>query len=209
MDDRFEREMPDASRDDDKLDSRRDEDIEREIERDSRVITRENVNYSACFLDDKGMQDMRRGCAENGIELIGREQPDMHMTLQFYGRNPDKSGIPEEDLGRAVSLKVVAYGEYRTDGREDGMVENQGFKIDKESLDRVVLSDGRTLADACRNDNPHITLSLSPEQNERGERAKAVNTNNADFSTQVSPFYIEARIGVFGARGEGVGYKMK
>lgn len=189
--------------------TRKHEDVEREIVREEKEIDRNRVEYSACFLDDKGMQDMRRGLEENGIELIGIEQPDMHMTLQYYGRNPDKSGIPEGDMGKVVLLRVVSYGVYRTEGNDNGKIENQGFKIDKDSLNKIVLSDGRTLGEVCKNEVPHITLSLSLEKNEEGKYAKAVNTNNAKFDTPLQPFYIEARIGVCGFGGDGVGYKIK
>ena len=50
--------------------TRKHEDVEREIVREEKEIDRNRVEYSACFLDDKGMQDMRRGLEENGIELI-------------------------------------------------------------------------------------------------------------------------------------------
>lgn len=181
--------------------------VEVEKERETHSIPIEKVEYQGLVLTEKGLETMRESLSEKGIELIGREQNNMHMTCEFFGFKPDADRgdlFNEKDLGKTVEITVIGFGEYRG---EDGKVQNQGFLVDEESLKGIKLSDNRNLNDTSKNEVPHITVSISAEKDENGRNiAKAVNTWKCDFKEH-EPIKIECRLAAF-SRGD-VAYRLE
>lgn len=180
--------------------------VEIEKERETHSIPIEKVEYQGLVITEKGLETIREAFAEKGIELIGREQKNMHMTCEFFGFKPDVDRgnlFNEKDLGKTVEITVKGFGEYRG---EDGKVQNQGFLVDEDSLKGIKLSDGRTLQDTSKNEVAHVTVAISAEKDENGRNiAKAVNTWKCDFKEH-EPIKIECRLAAF-SRGD-VAYRL-
>ena len=174
------------------------------------------ITYQGGFITEESLEKLLAVMEEKGLKLLPREVKDRHVTINFFDDKAIKAAnqdpvevrrsqlIPNEDLGRVVTIKVVAFGEYV----EDGIVLNQGLEVSMESLRAVVLSDGRNLADMFNLNKPHITLSLSDTKDENDKFiAKAVNTYKCDF---VVPFEMELEVSLevckFDVRGTKVLY---
>ena len=178
--------------------------VEKERERDS--IPVEKVGYYGLVITEKGLDEIRQNLEERGIELVGREQLNMHMTCQFFGFKPtaDRSELPSDrDLGKTVTITLQGFGDYRN---EDGKILNQGFEVDKGFLEQVKFADGRTLLEATKNEIPHVTVAINPERDENNKPvAKAVDTPKCEFKP-IDKIEIECRIAAFS--GDRVFYKV-
>ena len=158
------------------------------------------VTYQGGFLTAESEKAVLALLKEKCIKLLPKNVEDKHVTINFFddkaikaaGKDPvqvrREQLFSNEDLGKVVTIKVVAFGEYV----EDGVVLNQGLEVDIESLRAIILSDGRNLADMFDLNKPHVTLALSDAVNENGKAiAKAVNTYKCDF---VVPFEMELQV---------------
>jgi hypothetical protein len=178
------------------------------------------VTYQGGFVTNESMKKILALLEEKGIKLLSRVIEDNHITITYFddkaikieGKDPvtvrKEFLIPNEDLGRIVKVRAIAYGEYV----KDGIVMNQGLEITMDSLKEVVLSDGRTLADIFGGIKPHITLALSDKKDVDNKFiAKAVDTYLCDFKGEKSKVFemeIEVTLEVckFNVRGTNVIY---
>lgn len=182
----------------------REKNLEVEREREKEVLPIDKVEYYGLVITEKGLDEIRQFVEKNGIEMIDREQDNMHMTCQFFGRKEtaDRSELPgDKDLGKTIRIQVSGFGDYRS---ENGIILNQGFQVDRESLEEYKLSDGRTLLEATKNEIPHITVSINHGRDDDNKPiARAVDTYKCDFKP-IDTITIECRIAAF--RGPVVAY---
>lgn len=106
-----------------------------------------------------------------------------HVTLNFKGAKPSR-----KQLGRKVTVKTIASGEYRNP--ETGKVENTGELVDDKDLYKK-NPDLKNITQAGQ--KLHITTGVH-------NGGKAKNTSKANFNTPISKTR-EGRVAVFDNKG--------
>ena len=142
------------------------------------MIKYEDVKLEETIYVGLFLQDIN----EIPVEIINEPTKDMHMTLEFYGKNP--CTFPKELFGKEVSLLVDGAGFYE----EAGEIKNQGLRVADESLD-ISIEANFSLRELFKGKVPHITLTTV-------NGGKPMDTYKCVFE-DIKPFVVNTKIGAF------------
>ena len=181
----------DDSKRDEKDDSKKEDKKElskwEKLEKDREIpIEKDKVMFQGIALTPASFHKIESAMKSIGIEPIdGKYDKNIHYTLTWKPKDDER--LSNDDLGRTVAIKVVAFGTYEKDGK----TVNQGLLVDTESLKGISLSDSSSLKDKSNQQLDVINVS-----NDR-DSGKAIDTQKCDFSKHPLELELEGRIAVF------------